>query len=75
MVEDVDREEEEIERLDYVHSKIAQLLCDLAGQDVPWDINVIGEISDLAEKYICSELQIMPPEKFSPFVIHKISGT
>ena len=35
---------EEGERLDFVHNTIHQMICDLAGQEVEWDTETIGEI-------------------------------
>lgn len=56
----------EIERLDYVHNAVHQLLCDLAGVEVPWDISVIGDISDIAEECIAeaeAEAKALDKEK------------
>ena len=39
----------ETERLDFVHNTIHQAICDLAGQELEWDAETIGAISDLVE--------------------------
>jgi hypothetical protein len=62
--------DEEISRLDFVHGAIHQLLCKLAGQNVPWDVGPIGEISDIAEQYVCETLGIMTPAQFAPYIEH-----
>ncbi len=58
----------EMERLDYVHNSIHQLICDLAGQDVDWDVEVIGEISDLVEEHVCTKLGLMKDYEFAPYI-------
>ena len=58
----------ELKRLDDVHNTIHRMLCDLACTEIPWDISVIGEISDIAEQHICDALGIMTAAEFAPFV-------
>lgn len=60
----------EIDRLDFVHNNIHELICTLAGEghEVPWDMSVIGEISDIIEDYVCETLHIMTATQFAPYV-------
>lgn len=60
--------DDEIQRLDYVHNSIHHLLCNLAGQEIEWDISVIEEISDLAEEHICGKLKLMTPKEYAPYI-------
>lgn len=58
----------EMERLDYVHNAIHALICDLAGQEVEWDAEIIGEISDTVEDFVCDRLHIMSDHEFAPYI-------
>lgn len=58
----------DIERLDFLHNAIHRLLCELAGREIPWDMEVIGEISDVAEEHICNKLGLMSQMSFAPFI-------
>lgn len=58
----------EVDRLDFVHSTVHQMLCALAGQDIEEEIGVIAEISDLAEEHICNKLGLMTDREFAPYV-------
>ena len=58
----------EMERLDYVHNAIHLLICDLAGQEVEWDAEIIGEISDTIEEHLCNTLRIMKDHEFAPYL-------
>ena len=44
------------------------MLCELAGTDIPWDIEAIGEISDIAEAHVCGKLGLMDAMVFAPYV-------
>lgn len=55
-----------IARREYVRNKIYRLLCDLAGQEVPWIPQAVGEIADIAERVICDVLELMSNEEFLP---------
>ena len=57
-----------IRRLDFVHNRIHAMLCELAGTDIPWDIEAIGEISDFAEAHVCGKLGLMDAMAFAPYV-------
>ena len=62
----------QIERLDYVHNTIYDMLCDLSGQaGIEWDMEYIGQIEDVAQEFICKKLGIMTEMEFSPYVEHK----
>jgi hypothetical protein len=63
-----DLTDKEVDRLDFVHNAIHDLLCTLAGRDIEWDISVISEISDLSEEYICEKLGLMTDREFAPYV-------
>ena len=63
-----DLTDKEVDRLDFVHNTIHNLLCALAGRDIEWDISVIAEISDLAEEHICDKLGLMTDREFAPYV-------
>lgn len=58
----------QIERIDFLHNSVHQMLCSLAGREIEWDISVIGEICDVAEDHICSNLGIMKDMEFYPYV-------
>ncbi len=58
----------ETERLDFVHNTIHQAICDLAGQELEWDAETIGAISDLVEELVCNRLNIMPDYEFAPYI-------
>lgn len=59
--------DKQIARLDFVHRQIYELLCHLAGRAIPWDMEVIGEMSDVAEEHICGKLGAMTPKEFAPY--------
>jgi len=63
-----DLTDKEVDRLDFVHNAIHDLLCALAGREIEWDISVIAEISDLAEAHICDKLGLMSDREFAPYV-------
>ena len=63
-----DLTDKEVDRLDFVHNAIHDLLCALAGREIEWDISVIAEISDLAEEHICDKLGLMSDREFAPYV-------
>ena len=59
---------QEMERLDFVHNTIHQMICDLAGQEIEWDAGTIGEISDLVEELVCGRLGLMTDLEFAPYL-------
>ena len=59
---------QEMDRLDFVHNTIHQMICQLAGQEVEWDVEVIGEISDLVEELVCRRLKLMSDRQFAPYL-------
>lgn len=67
--------QEQIDRLDFVHNRIHQMMCDLAGQEIDWNMEWIGEISDLAEHFICKELGLMTDMEFAPYIVHELEPT
>ena len=60
--------DQELDRLDLVHNTILDMMSTLAGQPVKWDMEIIGEISDIVEDYVCGKLKIMTPKQFAPYV-------
>lgn len=58
----------EIQRLDDNHNCIHQMLCSLAATEVPWDMEFIAAIEDIAEEFICDRLELMTAMEFSPYV-------
>ena len=58
----------QMERLDFLHNAIHLMLCDVAGRELEWDMEVIGEISDIAEEHICGKLKLMKPIEFAPYL-------
>jgi len=65
---------EEGERLDFVHNTIHQMICDLAGQEVEWDTETVGEISDRVEELVCNRLHIMSDLEFAPYLMSPPTG-
>lgn len=59
-------EQEIIERQDFVNSKIFELLCDVSGVDLDWDIELIGKIRDVLAEVIVDDLKIMDDQTFYP---------
>lgn len=60
---------EQIERLDYLHNKIFELIKDVTPAahrwKVEWDMESIGEVADAIEDYlvshnICTEMEFAP---------------
>lgn len=45
-----------------------QLLCQLAGKDLEWDIEHIGDLADVAEEVICDRLKLCSRMDFRPYV-------
>lgn len=60
-----------MDRLDFVHNTIHQMICCLAGQEVEWDMEVIGEISDQVEELVCGRLKLMPDHQFAPYLTNE----
>ena len=53
------------ERQDYVDNAVHSVLCWLASKDLPWDIELIGDIRDSIEMAFETR-GIMKPEDFYP---------
>jgi len=58
---------EQQERQDFVDNACQNLLNQLAGVAIPWNIELIGEIRDAAQSVIVDNLQMMTEQKFYPF--------
>jgi len=58
----------EMERLDFVDNTIHQMICELAGREIEWDTEAIGDISDIVEELVCDKLKIMPDYEFAPYI-------
>lgn len=57
----------ELNRLDFVHNTIHEMVCDVAGSKVPWDMEVIGTVADVVGQHICSKLKLMTEQEFLPY--------
>ena len=58
----------QVERQDIVHNACHQLICDLAGHDVEWDMEHIGDLADQVEEIVCDRLQLMSKMEFNPYI-------
>jgi len=56
------------ERNDLVDNACHQLLCTVAGREIDWDMEHIGEVADTAEEIVCDKLGIMSRMECRPFV-------
>ncbi len=56
------------DRIDAVDNACHKLLCDLAGEEIEWNIEYIGEVADICQEIICDELKLMTEMEFKPFV-------
>lgn len=58
---------EQIDRLDFLHNTIHQMVEQVVGQEMDWDMELVGEISDLIEDYVVKH-GIMTDMEFAPYV-------
>lgn len=52
----------EIERQDFVDGAIHKLLEELAGHELPWNIEWIGAVRDAVQNSICEECGMAPKD-------------
>ncbi len=57
----------ETDRQDLVDNACHQLLCDLSGRELDWDIEHVHELVDAAQGVIVEKLGIMTEMEFYPF--------
>lgn len=57
----------EIDRLDFLHNRIHEMVEDVVGKELVWDMELIGEISDVVEDYVVKN-NIMTAQEFAPYV-------
>lgn len=55
----------ELEQLDLIDGIAYQAVCDLAGEQLEWDIEWIGQVSELLAEIVCkltgkSEMEVYP---------------
>ncbi len=60
--------QQQIDRQDYVDNAIYDLIVDLVGYLVPWDIAAISEIRDDIQKYYLDQYQLFD---FYPWIIEE----
>ncbi|GAH68344.1 unnamed protein product [marine sediment metagenome] len=60
--------ERQTEQLDEVDNACHDLLCKLAGKNVDWDMEHIGEIAEVVEDIICNKLGLMTEMEFRPYI-------
>lgn len=62
---------DQIERLDFIHNKIYRLVREVTPMEhrrkIEWDMEVIGEVSDVIEDYLVSK-KICTAMEFAPYV-------
>ncbi len=57
-----------VNRQDAVHNACHNLISELAGEEVKWDIENIGDLADEVEDIVCNRLGLMSHEEFCPTV-------
>lgn len=58
---------EQVEQLDCVDKAIYDLLCSFAGYEIPWDMEIIGEVADEIAVYFAGHFGISEAE-FRPYI-------
>lgn len=63
----------QMDRIDFVHNTCYRFICELAEEDpdrtdIAWNMEWIGELSDLAQEIICHRLGLMTEMEFKPYV-------
>lgn len=59
---------EQIERQDTVDSACHDLLQLLAGKNLDWNVAHIGDVIEVCQDIICTELGVMTEMEFYPFI-------
>ena len=57
-----------VNRQDAVHNACHNLIRELAGEEVKWDLENIGNLADEVEDIVCDRLGLMSHEEFNPIV-------
>lgn len=60
--------QEQLDRIDEVDSGIHELLMGLAGEDLDFDMEHIGDIRDTVQEVICDRLKLMSKYDFYPWI-------
>ena len=55
-------------QIDAIHNACYQLVCDLTGQELNWNLEWIGEVADTVEWVVCKHLKLMTEMEFYPYV-------
>ncbi len=56
----------QINRQDAVDTAIHQLLCELSGKDLEWNMAHIGDVFNACQDVICNQLKLMTEMEFYP---------
>lgn len=61
---------EQLQRQDFVDNSIFELMQSLipSGQELEWDIEMIGEIRDCIETWLVERLKIQDSQTFYPYI-------
>src|SRR5512135_1028558 len=57
----------ETDRQDCVDNSIQNLICEMAGRDVEWNMENIGEVRDVLQGIIVDKLKLMTEQEFYPY--------
>lgn len=55
-------------QLDFVDNNIHGLLVGLTGQEIEWDMELIGIVVDAVREVICDKLKLMTEMDFYPYI-------
>jgi hypothetical protein len=58
----------QIEQQDKVQNACYQFICDLAGQELEWDMEWVGDLADTVKDIICDRLDLMSEMEFYPYI-------
>ena len=61
---------EQLQRQDFVDNSIFELMQSLisSGQELAWDIDMVGEIRDCIETWLVERLEIQDSQSFYPHI-------
>jgi len=58
----------QFERQDFVDNACFNLLKELSGKDLEWDINLISQVRDSVQDILVDQLKIMDAIEFYPYI-------
>lgn len=61
--------EAQLARQDEVDNTIYQMLCNLANQDLPWNIEHIGQVRDAIQDVLVDGVHVASPMDFYPYLV------